>query len=330
MDPPPGASKRSDARQPNAVGVALMMCLAILASGCRTVRSPGLWGPEPVAGPAVLQPGATAAEVVAAVNRNTLKVRSYSAPNATFAATDKPLMPALRGSLVVERPRRFRLRAGTAFTGSEVDVGSNDELFWLWAKQNEPPGVYFSRHADHGVGAARRVLPVDAAWLVDALGLVTLDPAAVYAGPTVRPDGRLELSQAATGPAGPITRVTVVDPVAAQVVEQHVLGPGAQTLASAAAEDFRFDQATGVWLPRRITITAPSAGLGLRVNTGIVSVNGPIYNAADHWSMPVISGFPAIDLGQAIEQAADGHPQGATRTAMLAGPPGPPRSVYAR
>ena len=52
----------------------------------------------------------------------------------------------LSGNIAAERPGRFRLTAGTAVTGQEIDLGSNDELFWMWVRRNQPPAVYFCRH----------------------------------------------------------------------------------------------------------------------------------------------------------------------------------------
>ncbi|MEM8865645.1 MAG: hypothetical protein AAGF31_08910 [Planctomycetota bacterium] len=279
------------------VGLGCVLLVA-LSSGCRMTRTGSLFGMVGSTAPAVLQPTATAAEVVAAVNQNTARIQSYTAPNASFSTPGMPGLPMLRGNIVLERPRRFRLRAGTALTGSEVDLGSNDQLFWLWAKRNEPPAVYFARHDQHATGAARMLLPIDPSWVVDALGLVTLDPAAAYQGPFPRADGALELRHTVTGPNGPTQRVTVVDPTRAWVVEQHAYDQTGTLVASAIAEDFRFDPVQQVSLPERVTIRVPNADLALTINTGTVAINTPIVNPGQQWSLPNLEGYPQVDLGQ--------------------------------
>ncbi|MEM6797886.1 MAG: hypothetical protein AAF589_00085 [Planctomycetota bacterium] len=282
-----------------AIRTAAIAALAVVvaAGGCRLVRrGAGVVGSGPTA-PVLIQTGATASQIVAAVNQNTTRVQSYTATNASFSMPGMPGLPMLKGDIVLERPKRFRLRAGTALTGGEVDLGSNDDLFWLWAKRNDPPAVYFARHDQHASGAARQLLPIDPAWVIDALGLVTLDPNATYQGPLPRSDGSLELRHTAVGPNGPVQRVTVIDPTRAWVTEQHVYDGSGAVIASAVAEDFRFEPTQQVSLPRQVTIRVPNADLALTIKTGVVAVNAPIANPAQHWTLPYIDGTPQVDLG---------------------------------
>ena len=53
-------------------------------------------------------------------------------------------------------PRRVRLQAETSATGPEVDLGSNEEVFWFWVNRNEPPAVYFDRHSQRAGSAAQK------------------------------------------------------------------------------------------------------------------------------------------------------------------------------
>ena len=94
----------------------------------------------------------TLGDVVQVVNDNTAKIRSLYTTDATMTV---PGAPALRANLAVERPRRLRLRAETAITGAEVDMGSNDELFWFWIRRNPPPTLYHCRHDKFASSAAR-------------------------------------------------------------------------------------------------------------------------------------------------------------------------------
>lgn len=274
-------------------------------SGCRLARGGNAYsagGPE---APPMISATASTAEIVAAVNQNAARVQSYTAPNATFSMPGLPGLPLLRGSVVLQRPRQFRLRAGTALAGEEVDLGSNDEVFWLWAKRNEPPALYFARHEQAGSIAAAQMLPVEPAWVVDALGLVELDPTAAYQGPFPRADGSLELRAAVVGPSGPVERVTVVEPTHAWVVEQHVYDAAGTLLASAVATSFRFHPQAQVSLPETVTLRVPAANLALTVNTGAVAINAPIANPHQQFEMPLREGYPQVDLGR-----SDGIPIG--------------------
>lgn len=301
---------------------ALGLLAALLTTGCRLTKPGGVFGARGPSAPIVIEPSASTPQIVAAVNQNTSRVHSYLAPNASFTTPGLAGVPLLRGSLMLERPRRFRLRAGTALSGDEIDLGSNDELFWLWAKRNEPPAVYFARHDQHGSGAARQLLPIDPNWVADALGLVTLDPNASYEGPFPRADGSLELRHVAAGPSGPMQRVTVVDPTRAWVIEQHVYDQAGTLVASSTASDFQFDPLQQVSLPHKVTIRIPNADLSFAINTGSITLNTPIANPSQQWSLPSMESYPQVDLGR-----SDGLPM-ANRGSSAPAPASVPAANY--
>jgi hypothetical protein len=181
--------------------------------------------PGPAA-PQVLQPGATREQIVAAVNQNSSRVQSLSVSNASITIPNMMGLPLLSGNIAAERPGRFRLRAGT-LGGPELDLGSNDELFWLWVRHNQPPAVYFCRHSQFANSNIRQMLPVEPAWLLSALGMVGIDPASVISGPlpSVRGSGTVELRTWLPSAGGNLQRVLLIDATRAWVVEQHIYFP---------------------------------------------------------------------------------------------------------
>src|SRR5215213_10982086 len=90
--------------------------------------------------PRALQPNPPLDQVIAVVNDNSSRVHSLYAPRATVSV---PGFPGLRSIIAYQRQRNFRLRAETAFTGPEIDLGSNNDLFWFWVKRNQPPALFF-------------------------------------------------------------------------------------------------------------------------------------------------------------------------------------------
>ena len=77
--------------------------------------------------PRALPPAPTLVQIIDVVNDNSARVRSLSTSRATLSM---PGVPSLSARIAIERPRSFRL-IGEKF-GPQVDVGANDELFWLW------------------------------------------------------------------------------------------------------------------------------------------------------------------------------------------------------
>lgn len=273
----------------------LLVVATSLPIGCSWKGGGLMRNPGPAA-PVVLQPGATADQIVAAVNQNTARVHSYVTHNAKFSVPGMSAIPLMQGNIALERPLKFRLQAGTAL-GSEIDLGSNPEHFWFWVRRNTPPAVYFCRHDQFATSAAPQMLPVDPNWIGDALGLVELNPATPYEGPFPRPDGSLELRSSISTPSGPMTRVVVVDKDHAWVKEQHLYDSASAPVASAIGDDFRYDPVAMVSLPRRVTIHVPRADMALTIDVGHLSVNVPVGDPNQLWSIPVPAGYPRVDLG---------------------------------
>ena len=273
----------------------LLILAAVASSGASC--SPGWRNPWASLGPpapSVLATGASVPQIIAAVNQNTARIQTYAANNATITVPGMP-GPMLQGNIAIERPQRFRLRAGTALSGPELDLGSNEQLFWFWVKRNVPPALYYTRHDQYMTSAARQVLPVEPSWLMDALGLITLDPNAAYEGPFARSDGSLELRGQVATPSGTMSRVVVVDPTRAWVLEQHLYDPAGKPVASAVAQRHRYDPINQISLPERVAITVPGAQLALTLDMGQIVVNQPVGDG-QMFALPVIDGFPAVDL----------------------------------
>jgi hypothetical protein len=104
----------------------VLVVVLATSAGCRWNQwfRRGAIDPPPIVFSALPSP----AEAVAAVNANTERVRSLQTQGATLSV---PGAPAISAEIAVERPARLRLRAATQLLGPELDLGSNDQLFWL-------------------------------------------------------------------------------------------------------------------------------------------------------------------------------------------------------
>jgi len=291
--------------------------------------------------PDLLPAGASLEQIIQAVNQNTSRVLSYSTNNASISAPGMPAIPMLRGNLVARRPHRFRLQASTALTGPEVDLGTNEELSWFWAKSNQPPALYFIRHDRLTGSSARQVLPVEPAWFLSALGMVEFRSSDFHEGPRPHGNGTVEIRSVINSATGTITRSTVIDVKRAWVLQQHLYNDAGRLLASAIAHSHRYYPEYGVSLPQKIEIRLPPVQLALSINVGTVQLNSLVDNP-QMWSMPVLSGYPQVDLGASSPPAAtvsatggaalpSSNPAGASARAipfLQATPPGSPASGF--
>ncbi len=280
----------------NQLLIVLLAVLVPLLQGCAsTGRTFGFGGPT---APVILSAASTSDQIVAAVNQNSSRIQTYQASRASFSMPGLPGLPLLSGSIAVERPSNFRLRAETRLSGPEVDIGSNNERFWFWARRNEPAGIFTARHSDFANSQAASQLPIDPMWVVEALGLVALDPTASYQGPFPRSDRSVELRTQSETSQGTVTRVYVIDSATAQVQEQLLYDSAGTMLGSVTAEKFRFDPTQQVTYPQRVTLRIPAAEMSLVINTGEVLINAPINGGSLLWQIPQINGTPVVDITQ--------------------------------
>jgi len=291
-------------RWPRSFARLLIIATLLSSSGATCQRSmlTNPFAPPGPAAPQVLMEGSSREQIIAAVNHNSARIQSLTVTNATITIPDMLGLPLLNGNIAAERPGRFRLTAGTAVTGQEIDLGSNDELFWMWIRRNQPPAVYFCRHAQFANSNIRQMMPVEPAWLLAALGIVDIDPASVFDGPVPSQlgDGTVELRSWLPSASGPLQRVTVIDSRRAWVVGQFIYDQsGASLLASAVAESHRYYPVEQVSLPDLVAIRLPTAGIAMKINLGTMQINQLTADRQQLWTLPTFEGYPQYDLGGA-------------------------------
>ena len=301
-------------------GVALGLVAGMLTlggSGCAWFRPPAR---SPL--PTVISQSPTLDEVIAIVNQNSSRIQSFSTNHAELSGPELPV--TLRGvNIAFERPRRLRMRA-RSLAGPELDLGSNDELFWIWVARNEPAAVYYCTHDQFATSNARRSLPIDPDWLIEAMGIVEFRPGEEHLGPYRSSAGQFEIHSTRQTPDGPTKKVTTVHASTGAVLKQQIYNHLGQLVAVATAYQHRRDPLSGLIMPRIVDIQSPMAQFSLRVNLGDVAINTPMPNAVELWTMPRIEGLQTVDMGDprlqfapmgppAGRSAASSHPQTALR-----------------
>ena len=106
--------------------------IAVCSSGCQWLR----WAtPNVEAPPGVFNQSASKEEIIQRVNANSQAIRSLQAKIHVRATGT----PTLSGDLTIEQPSRLRLQAGLLnMNNSGIDLGSNDNEFWVWLKTPMP------------------------------------------------------------------------------------------------------------------------------------------------------------------------------------------------
>jgi hypothetical protein len=250
--------------------------------------------------PVVLSDTPTLEELAETANR-TASVRQLSSNSATVTVLSMPKLPRLtNATLHLERDQRFRLRASLPIVlGAGVDMGSNDEMFWFEVPESiGTKTLYYARHEQYRQQLERAVLPVDPTWVMDALGLVQVDPATVVAGPVRRSDGKLEIRSTLAMPDGTYQRVCMIQPGAGYVTDQLLYGPRGTLIAQSRASEHVYYDAVQCALPHRVEVKlTPLAGepLEMRIEVGSYAVNQLLSGDPNLFAMPQTASN-AVDL----------------------------------
>lgn len=119
-----------------------------------------------------IEPEITVPAVVLAINEKNRSISSFSCDQITVRTWERGLKFRLTATMSYERQNRFRMIIQSVF-GSEVDLGSNDEIFWYWSRRDPHPGLYWAYHKDYH--KTRLKTPFNPLFMRDSLGLSEID-----------------------------------------------------------------------------------------------------------------------------------------------------------
>lgn len=244
-------------------------------------------------------------DLVAYLNRNTDQITSWRCDKATLKARGGPLLvPSLNAMIAIERPRKFRLQ-GTVLNSNVVDLGSNQERFWVWVKNDEDPGILTSRHDCLRAAQQQLPLPFEPDWLIEALGVIPLDPDEIEFEKHETDPKKCFFRRKRTAPDGsPVELVSMIDTCKGVIVSHTLSDRAGNLVAMARMSEHEHDGKTGPQLPHTVELSWPQAKLGLVLRMGAIEVN-PESLSETQFEMPRMAGCPVYDIGGETQQASE-------------------------
>ena len=274
------------------LGVCVLICA--LGASCPRSRTPVM----PPLGPVVFsdQTSPETAEIIRVVNQNSSRVQSLRADSAKLGLAG---YPSLRADLSLERPRNFRLRA-KILGAAMMNIGSNQEYFWFWARDSPTQAVLYARHDHFARTDAAKLLPVEPTWLPEALGLAYLDPDAQHGYPRRNPAGNIEISSRLQTASGPRIKVTEIHPRYGWVLRQDLAEPSGRMLVSARCSEHRYYELPqgGVALPHHVQLYMAPEGqpaMSLQLTISSYTINQR-FGGQETYQVPKMDGYPPMDL----------------------------------
>lgn len=246
-----------------------------------------------------LRPGATLEEAAAVASTQTAFLTTLSMPQSRLGgSSDGTAFPSISAKIAVAPPLGMRLVAETPFTGKEVDMGSNADIFWFWVKRNSPPATYFCRHDQFATSAVRSQSAMDASWVLESIGFGVFRPTDQLLDLRPAGEGRLAIRAARPDPLGTMQKVVVIDARVGWILEQHLFDSRQQLVARSLGREHQKDLVTGAVVPGKLEIFWPQTKLQLNVGLGQILFNEPLADPAHLFSLPENSDYPQVDLAE--------------------------------
>ena len=184
--------------------------------------------------------------------------------------------------------------------GNEVDLGSNDERFWVWSRHLDPAFVT-CKHENMDVARKELGVPFEPEWLMEALGVAPL-PASGVTMETDPSNKHVRLvQQVVTAHGLPLRKVVLVNLTKGRgiVVEHSLYDYDGKRIALAKLSGHHLDKATGAVLPHRVILDWPQTQMSMTMDLGKIQIN-PASIPAQIWAMPDLPGYEVVNLDEGL------------------------------
>ena len=263
--------------------ICLGLFIVLSAAGCESTR--WNWLKRDSGQDVAAKPGAspTVVGLVAYLNENASRVQSVRFEDMSVDATLGSQSFGLRGRLLAEKPRNFRMKA-TVLGKDEADIGSNAQEFWFWIARNPEPHQYFCSYRDLEEGRVKVMpLPIQPDWVMETLGLGPYGPADKYKLEN-DPDAKLlRLVEKSKSPQGVAVRKVIVmnrkevrapqPQVTAYLLLDDATG---QEICSAHILSTAVDRTSGVIVPYKMELRMPKEKMKLALKMDGMAINATI------------------------------------------------------
>ena len=246
------------------------------------------------------RPSSAQTQLIKTLNARANAVKQVNAP----VTIKIPGAPKIKGSLQVEFPKRMRLKAGVlGVSEMGVDAGSNEQQFWVWSKMSlpgSPAALYFASHDQYQNSQARNQIPLQPDQIINALGLVTLDPNGQHFGPFPAGKKYIRLYTVEYINGVQETRVLLINATTAAVEQTSVYDQNNKLVAYANASKFKKYGKSNITLPQKVEIHVAQpnqADFVLKVDLGSYSLNSLYGDPNQMWSMPDARNVKRVNLG---------------------------------
>jgi hypothetical protein len=184
----------------------------------------------------------------------------------------------------------------SGLTGNELDLGSNPEHLWFWARQMEPKAVITCRHEEIEAIQEHLPVPFQPEWLMEVLCVTPLnaDHAEMLRDPN-QPHLVKLVSHITNQQGHTVRKISTIDLRKGEITSHQLFDSEHRLIASAELSDYRHFPNTQARLPHEIKLHWAQQNLKMHLSLNGVEVNPP-HLAQEIWNIPQIAGCPVHEL----------------------------------
>jgi hypothetical protein len=284
----------------------LIVAIALCAPGCSLY--PKIFSRDPFGPKAAcaLPPEATKEEIVLYLNKNILGengrggVTGWRAKPKVYV---KGIPVGADADLAVAAPRNLRMRVYEPLSGNAMmDLGSNDEHFWLWTRDqpDQRNDILKCRHEDFGTAITElnMRLPFHPDWMMEVFGVVPLDPSEFTVERPFENSPIVDLVAQRHAPTGePVLRVIRINACHGLVLEHQLRRQGGTVIARAILSGHYKQPDSLAIVPKQIRLEWPELDEFIVLKLNEIDVNAGVSDDSQMWTMNTPPGSQVVDLG---------------------------------
>lgn len=190
---------------------------------------------------------------------------------------------AVNGKIAMQKDQFFRLKV-SGYRGPEMDIGSNESLFWFWSRSMPNPALYYARHED--LSKTMLKTPLNPSWLMESLSLNEIDMNQVE---IVKVQNYWAILQPRNSSLGEkITIATLIDPQRDVIIGHYLYNAEDKLVASTEIKEFNGD------VPKKILIVWYDENV--RMEWDIIDPQINVDIDKNYWQLPMMKN--KINMGE--------------------------------
>jgi|FreactcultureFD7_1027221.scaffolds.fasta_scaffold07027_4 hypothetical protein len=213
-------------------------------------------------------------DLISRINQKSSEIQSLYLENMSIKFQQNFISFKANGEIAMLKDKNFRLKISSNITGKEMDIGSNDELFWFWSKRMNPPYLHYANHKDLHKTMLRTALNPN--WMMESLNVQEIKKenimVAYFKNFYVIIQNRISAN------SEKVTLVLLLDPQKETIVGRYLYDANGKMIAST-----EYENGTGI-VPNKIFIQWYEENIFLTWDLSKIKINLGINPS--YWIMP--------------------------------------------